>query len=482
MFVGPSGSGKLTQARKWIEEAHGTSLKDTLESRTFQVGDGYEARVLVSPFHFEIDIPNLSMQDKQIIGDLLTTFFSSRDVLSSLRSSTRKLVILRRAHSLSLPAAIRVRAILQQYVMPPDVTGMIWITAREVTGSLALLEDTFVRHRIPRLSLETWCGMPDIPDFFRNQDTWEKCEGRPERAREILKFFPDGNIPSWPRRIQDFYDDMMKIIIQQAKLNRPPNIDIIVWIRGRIYQALSLCQAGPDIIDSCAAAIIRQHMMLEDQVFWKVMTSLTKVEPHTSYRTPLSLESGILDIFETIRKYTGKKEEIPHGAVPTSRVEPTPSECTESAETQPEPKKQKKPRAEKQQKQPKEPKQAKPKESKESKEPKEPKEPKQTKPKEPKEPKQTKEPKEPKPPKPPKPPKEPKPPKQTKEPKEPKPPKQPKEPKPPKQPKQPKEPEESKEPKQPKQPKEPKERKERKEPKSKAKTNSAPPAETPDGK
>ena len=49
------------------------------------------------------------MQDKQIIGELLTTFLSSRDVLGSLQNSSRKLVILRRGHALSLPAAIRVR-------------------------------------------------------------------------------------------------------------------------------------------------------------------------------------------------------------------------------------------------------------------------------------------------------------------------------------------------------------------------------------
>lgn len=309
VFIGPSGSGKLSQARKWIEEAHNTKLVLPLESRIFQIGDGYEARVLASPFHFEIDIPNLSMQDKQIIGDLLTTFFSSRDVLSSLRTSSRKLVILRRAHALSLPAAIRVRAILQQYVMPPDVTGMIWLTAREITGPLALLEDTFSRYRVPRLSLEKWCEQKEIPPKFHTQEAWDKCEGRPERIEEILKFFPNGNIPGWPRRIQDFYDEFIEIIIKLAKLNKQPNLDIVLWIRGRIYQALSLCQAGPDIIDSCAASVARLHTLLEPQVFWKVMTSLAQVEPHTSYRTPLSLESGALNIYETIRLYTEKKGE-----------------------------------------------------------------------------------------------------------------------------------------------------------------------------
>ena len=116
LFLGPAGSGKTKELRRLIEAENNGKITYPLEMRNFVVGDNYEARVFTSPYHFEIDIPNLSMQDKQIIGDLLTSFFSSGDVLNSLRSSNRKLVVLRRAHSLSLAAAIRVRAILQQFV------------------------------------------------------------------------------------------------------------------------------------------------------------------------------------------------------------------------------------------------------------------------------------------------------------------------------------------------------------------------------
>ena len=55
-FLGPSGSGKASQARRWIEEAYNTKLIYPLEQRTFSVGDGYEARVYTSPYHFEIDV------------------------------------------------------------------------------------------------------------------------------------------------------------------------------------------------------------------------------------------------------------------------------------------------------------------------------------------------------------------------------------------------------------------------------------------
>lgn len=301
MFFGPSGSGKLSTARAWIEEAHKTKFTLPFEVRNFSVGDGYEAKVLASPYHFEIDIPNLSMQDKQIIGELLTTFFSSGDVFNSLRTHTRKLVILRRAHSLSQPAAIRVRAIIQQFVLPPDAAGMLWITGREMTGPLAILEDAFVKHRVPRMPYSAWSSLP-LPPPLLTEAAWSACEGRKDRAKEILKFFPDGAIPVWPRRIQDFYDEMITILIRIAASSSPPSLEIVLWIRGRIYQALSFCQTGPEIIDSCAAALSRKTALVDPQTFLKAMHALTLIEPHTSYRTPLSLEAGVLTLFETLRE------------------------------------------------------------------------------------------------------------------------------------------------------------------------------------
>lgn len=310
MFLGPTGSGKVSQARAWIEDAHKEKITYPLESRVFNVGDSYEARVLASPYHFEIDIPNLSMQDKQIIGELLTTFFSSGDVLSSLKSSSRKLVILRRAHSLSLPAAIRVRSIIHQFVLPPDAAGMLWITAREITGPLALLEDAFVRYRMPRMMLPEWRTL-GLPEPLTTEQAWDRCLGRPERAQEIIKFFPTGNAPAWPRRIQDYYDEMIEMLLYEAMSGRAPTLTTALWIRGRVYQALSLCQTGPEIIDSCATALQRKTHLLEPQVFWKAMRSLTATEPHTSYRTPLSLESGLLNLFETIRTNATRRLEKP---------------------------------------------------------------------------------------------------------------------------------------------------------------------------
>jgi hypothetical protein len=326
LFLGPSGSGKLTEARAWIEAAHKTKLALPFEVRNFNIGDGYEAKVLASPYHFEIDIPNLSMQDKQIIGELLTTFFSSGDVFNSLRTHTRKLVILRRAHSLSQPAAIRVRAIIQQFVLPPDAAGMLWITAREMTGPLAILEDAFVKHRVPRLPLAAWRGLPFPPPLLTEQ-AWSACEGRKDRAKEILKFFPDGVVPSWPRRIQDFYDEIIIILIRIASSNKTPTLDIILWIRGRIYQALSFCQTGPEIIDSCSAALARNAAFVDPLTFMKAMHALTLIEPHTSYRTPLSLEAGVLTLFETLRG--NSKSEPKYNEVRLSEATTAPTSGTD---------------------------------------------------------------------------------------------------------------------------------------------------------
>jgi hypothetical protein len=304
LFLGPAGSGKTQEVRRLIETAHNTKLTLPLEVRNFPIGDGYEARVYTSPYHFEIDIPNLSMQDKQIIGELLTQFFSSCDVYRSLKTSTRKLVVLRRAHALSLHAAVRVRAILQQFILPPDATGMLWITAREITGPLSLLEDAFVRYRIPRMPHSEWArNTHALGAAYTTTEAWERCEGRLERVQELADYYKERN-PIWVRRISDFYDEMMVLILRTARSGIQPNLNVVLWIRSLVYQMLSFCGNGPEIIDQCARAIAAQHTLLEPHVFWKTMTSLTKSETHTSYRTPLSLEAALLDVFETIRTHS----------------------------------------------------------------------------------------------------------------------------------------------------------------------------------
>jgi hypothetical protein len=116
-------------------------------------------------------------------------------------------------------------------------------------------------------------------------------------------------------------------------------MEVITWIRARIYQALSFCQTGPEIIDSCAGALTRHARRVDAHTFFKCMHTLTLVEPHTSYRTPLSLEAGLLSLFENLRANTKKtvdpvKEDGQHDAVsmePASTISHVPAPTPSSA-------------------------------------------------------------------------------------------------------------------------------------------------------
>lgn len=324
VFVGPPGSGKLQKARALIEEAYKCPL--TFETRVFTVADDYTVYVTASPHHFEIDIPNLSMQDKQIMGELLTIFFNAGDVLNSMKLGGRKLVILRRAHALSLPAAIRVRAILQQYVLPANGTGMVWMTAREMSGSLSILEDAFVRVRIPRITFSTWVSTVD--PFFQTKEAYEHLEGRIERVKKMNMY----GCTSFPRRISDYYDELVEAIIQGANTKKEGSISIVLWIRARVYDVLAFCQNGPDIIDSVAAALVRNQLLLEPDQFWKGMQVLAASEPHTSYRTPLALESAFLELFEALRT-SRKTSSIIRNVESVERTMPSPTLTIHPAST-----------------------------------------------------------------------------------------------------------------------------------------------------
>ena len=307
VFIGPPGTGKTRLARKWISEAYSTDL--TYETRVFNVGDDYSAKVVASAHHFEIDIPNLSMQDKQIMGELLSLFFNSGDVLNSLKYGGRKLVILRRAHALSLPAAIRVRAILQEYVLPSTGTGMIWITAKEMTGPLSILEDTFVHYRMPKLSYEKW--IESVPSNLASKIAYERLEGRLERASMLLKYIPDATEKDCIRKISDYYDELIKAIIIGG-MKTEQSLSTVLYIRARVYDVLAFCQTGPEIIDCTAAALSKfaYTQNMKQEKFWKGMAVLAKAEPHTSYRTPLSLEFALLELFEALRYSLDPSDEL----------------------------------------------------------------------------------------------------------------------------------------------------------------------------
>jgi hypothetical protein len=178
------------------------------------------------------------------------------------------------------------------------------MTTREITGPLALLDDAFVRYRVPRISLTEWISNSKVPEKYKTEEAWNKLEGRIERASTISTFFADPSIQTfhWPRRIQDYYDEMVLQMLRGSRRKCEPNINVVEWIRARVYEALSFCQTGPEIIDQCASAITRNCNEMEPDTFWNVMKVLSESEPHTSYRTPLSLEWAFFNMFEEMRK------------------------------------------------------------------------------------------------------------------------------------------------------------------------------------
>jgi hypothetical protein len=130
--------------------------------------------------------------------------------------------------------------------------------------------------------------------------------------------FPEATT-NFPRRIQDYYDELIRLIIRNARSGAAPTLNVVNWLRASVYQMLSFCQTGPDIVDCCAAAVQRQFDLLEPHVFWKAMESFTTAEPHTSYRTPLSLEMVLLNLFECIREHSTV---VPLSAVATVSTVP----------------------------------------------------------------------------------------------------------------------------------------------------------------
>lgn len=310
------------------------------EIRMFKVGDDYECRVYCSPYHFEIDIPDMSMQDKQILVEVLSMLFSAGDVFSGMKTNKRKLVILRRAHCLSLAAAVRLRWILETRVCMEGGTGMIWLCAREITGSLTVVEDLFVRVRVPIVTEEvwrqTWAAWPAIADRY------EEFDGRMDRASALVRW--GGvcmNSGKFPRIIANCFEDLIIEIIRGSllaalqKVPVPP-LSLAVWIRERVYDILGMCQTGTEFLDGYSAAIenaiIKQYCSYK--MFKAAIQAVAVAEPNTSYRNPVSLEKILMDITlafwngtagesdETLIEYKSRLPlEVVHEAPPTGDMD-----------------------------------------------------------------------------------------------------------------------------------------------------------------
>lgn len=264
LWIGPAGSGKLTVARK----ALGATGEPRLQ--TLEIGE-YSARFWEFPTHMEVDIMDLSMMDKQILPEILNKLLSTRDVMGS----GRKVMILRRIHGLSPPAAVRLRICLEELVWSAGAPAMIWCTARTVNSAVAGVMDGFVYRRVPG-PLE------------------------PRLRTELKESFHPTEVPS----IQTYIAEMLRQMTV-ALAEGPPTLAAATWIRGRIYDLLGLMITGNDLVSGLVWATVRLAASgsLSTVKAKAVLGVLSRARWVPSYRTPLVLELIVTAVYDALSSH-----------------------------------------------------------------------------------------------------------------------------------------------------------------------------------
>ena len=264
LWVGPSGCGKLTAARK--ELGYLTAFPPRLQ--TLMIGD-YVARFWEFHTHIEIDIMDLSMMDKQILPEIIHQLLSTRDVTCG----KRKIMIIRRIHGLSPPAAVRLRACLEELVWSPGAPAMIWCTARVVNSSVACIMDGFVYKRYAGTSTNLL-------------------------KTELMKK-AGYSLP--PRTIPSYIAEMLRQMVI-ALDEGPPALAAVCWIRARIYDLLGLMIVGSELVSGLVWATVRMAATgtLSDARARAVLRVLARSRWVPSYRTPLMLEMIVASVYNAI--------------------------------------------------------------------------------------------------------------------------------------------------------------------------------------
>jgi len=267
LWVGPAGSGKLTAARAALGA---TGYEPRLQ--TLLIGD-YSARYWEFPTHMEVDVADLSMMDKQILPELLTLLLSTRDV----SVGQRKVMILRRAHGLSPPAATRLRACMEELVWSSGAPAMIWLTARTVNSVILGLLDGFVYRKVAAPAIEE--------------------KERRDRADLLIKV---GQLTS-PPTINSYISEMLRQMVL-ALQEGPPTLAAVAWIRARVYDLLGLMTTGSELVNGLTWATVRLAVSgsLSDKKARAVLQVLAKARWIPSYRTPLMLEMIIMSVYEAL--------------------------------------------------------------------------------------------------------------------------------------------------------------------------------------
>jgi hypothetical protein len=264
LWVGPSGSGKLTAARVALGVPSGQEPR----LQTLEVGD-YSARYWEFPTHMEVDIMDLSMMDKQILPEILNQLLSTRDVCGT----GRKIMILRRIHGLSPAAAIRLRVCLEELVWSAHAPAMIWCTARTVNSAVAGVMDGFVYRRVPgpleprlRLTLKEKLGLTEEVSSVQTYIA--------ETLRQMVLALEEG----------------------------PASLAAAAWIRGRIYDLLGLMITGSDLVSGLVWATVRLAASgsLPSAKAKAVLSTLSRARWVPSYRTPLMLEMIVVAVYNSL--------------------------------------------------------------------------------------------------------------------------------------------------------------------------------------
>ena len=270
LWIGPAGSGKLRAARAAL------GVSEDEEPRLQIIADIEEdvARYWEFQSHMEIDVMDLSMKDKEILPEMLTRLLSTRDV----RGGGRKMMILRRVHGLSPPAAVRLRTCLEELVWGPSAPAMIWMTARVANAVVLSLLDGFVYRRVP------------LQPGLSGKD----------RTRIAHSVGADGCLDMVPS-IQTYIAEMLRQMVCALE-EGPPCLAAATWIRGRVYDLLGLMMTGTDLVSGLTWATVRMAAAgsLDTASAKAVLDVLSRARWVPSYRTPVMLELIVMSVYDAL--------------------------------------------------------------------------------------------------------------------------------------------------------------------------------------
>jgi len=278
LWLGPAGSGKLKKARAEI----GCTGTTQPHLRLLEIGD-YSARYWEWPTHMEMDVSDLSMMDKQILPEVLNQLLATRDV--GRASGGRKLMLLRRVHMLSPPAAVRLRVCLEELVWDPGATATIWMTARVANAVVLSLMDGFVLRRCCATAKEAHnrllsASASVVPDL-----------GLP------------GSLTAGPpvKPIYDYLAEMLRQMVVALSLG-PPTLKSAAWIRARIYELLGLMVTGNDLVAGLVWATVRLAAAggMSSAAAKAVLDVLARARWVPSYRTPIMYELIVTEVYVAI--------------------------------------------------------------------------------------------------------------------------------------------------------------------------------------